>query len=787
MRSKPNQVRARWRKVLVALVAVGGVVLFSAPLDGQAASKPVSARGVTTWVAPPEATTAPSSTAPGTANAAAPSTSSTGPTTNPSGKLLPFPGGKLPTGVQRARDAFSSNGVASKSGAAQGSPLGPALSPESIEAAMKSDTAFVDSNGLFYVDEQPVQATTSELAAVTPARTHSQSDHASPAYPATQNSDPLLPGDSQAASPITDSPLTDTFRLHSRPGSTKSIYLHFGGTTLTNTAWNNRTPTVPSITFTPYDFDGSPSTFGDSERAVIQKLFRSVAEDFAPFDVDVTTEAPSYDRILRSSLADQEYGTWVVISPTIFACTSCSGVAYLNAFGSYGSNYLKPALVFPSSWWFSEPEVIASVVSHEVGHNFGLSHDTELAHDGFVFQEYYRGYDSWIPIMGGGVSRPYSHWSRGEYPHAGNREDDIAIIASNAPVVTDDHGSTTGGATVMSAPGYQVFDGRISSSADVDMFRVQVTSTLEAILDVMDVGRNLRPKMTLLNSAGEIVASAWEYSEGGAFLQKLWRPPGTYYIKIEGASGPNWGIGIPAYGNLGRYSLSIETVPLAETPNAITGSPRFGGFEIAWWGALNDTVEVEVCSSGGTCSTQSVVGSNGQTGFTGLIQGGTYTYRLRGSNARGVTEWSTPASIVVQGYGAPLTEMTASASAHVFSRGGAVYLGGYPNWPTGAEVRVRDRTTNGAWTSSLVESSSFSITTPISGHVYQFQVRHVDGANLGLWSDVREAIVGREAAAATASSSTLVPTTRPSARTSNTVTTIGRTAAPWATGVRATA
>ena len=39
--------------------------------------------------------------------------------------------------------------------------------------------------------------------------------------------------------------------------------------------------------------DNNPSTFSDSERATILSVWRIVAEDYAPFDVDVTTEDPA--------------------------------------------------------------------------------------------------------------------------------------------------------------------------------------------------------------------------------------------------------------------------------------------------------------------------------------------------------------------------------------------------------------------------------------------------------------------------------------------------------------
>jgi hypothetical protein len=49
---------------------------------------------------------------------------------------------------------------------------------------------------------------------------------------------------------------------------------------------------APSITALPFDLDGVPYTFSTAELQRIQAIWQRVAEDFAPFDVNVTTEAP---------------------------------------------------------------------------------------------------------------------------------------------------------------------------------------------------------------------------------------------------------------------------------------------------------------------------------------------------------------------------------------------------------------------------------------------------------------------------------------------------------------
>ncbi len=49
---------------------------------------------------------------------------------------------------------------------------------------------------------------------------------------------------------------------------------------------------VSNITTRAFDMDGNRASFTNAERAAIIDIWRAVAEDFAPFDVDITTEDP---------------------------------------------------------------------------------------------------------------------------------------------------------------------------------------------------------------------------------------------------------------------------------------------------------------------------------------------------------------------------------------------------------------------------------------------------------------------------------------------------------------
>jgi len=164
----------------------------------------------------------------------------------------------------------------------------------------------------------------------------------------------------------------------------------------------------------PFDLDGLPYSFSSAELERIQYIWKRVAEDYSPFDVDVTTEPPPADRLTRSSSSDDTFGTTVLITSRsgVYSC-SCGGVAYLTVFDDVGDFY-KPALVFYDALGGGNEKYVADAISHEAGHNMGLGHD------GTSSSGYYSGHGSgatgWAPIMGVGYYQPLVQWSRASTP-----------------------------------------------------------------------------------------------------------------------------------------------------------------------------------------------------------------------------------------------------------------------------------------------------------------------------------------------------------------------------------
>ena len=364
-------------------------------------------------------------------------------------------------------------------------------------------------------------------------------------------------------------PLDQTFLLHSRPGAKRTIYLDFNGATLTNTAWNSAQQ--PTIYAEPFDLDGVPGTFSTSELERIQYIWQRVAEDYAPFDVDVTTEAPPADRLARSSTSDDIYGTTVLITRRTFYNCSCGGVAYVGVFDNVGDFY-KPALVFYDMLGAGNEKYVAEAISHEAGHNMGLSHD------GTPSTGYYQGHGSgatgWAPIMGVGYYQSLVQWSKGEYANANETQDDYVVMQSNGlPLRTDDHGNTIGTATALagtSAGGITSFvaSGVVERPTDVDVFSFVAGAGMISF-SVAPAARspNLDAVIELRNGAGALLASSNPVDALGGSVTYNAVAGGTFYVSVEGTrKGDPLATGYSAYGSLGEYKLTGTSSQTSGTP-----------------------------------------------------------------------------------------------------------------------------------------------------------------------------------------------------------------------------
>ncbi len=450
---------------------------------------------------------------------------------------------------------------------------------------------------------------------------------------------------------------SNVFKLHSRPGSSKVIYLDFDGHVISGTAWNSSSSTLNAV---PYDLDGVPGSFNTTEINNIAEIWRRISEDYAPFDVDVTTESPaSFGPTTGRLLITKDTDANGQAMPS----QGAGGVAYIGVWGrsDYASRY-SPALVYFNRLGNGRPDYVTEAASHEMGHNMGLSHDATST-SGY-YGGHGTGYISWGPIMGTGYNRNVSQWSQGEYPDASQFQDDIAIIAGKVSLRSDDHSNQTSQATplVVDAAGNVLSTtpvddpdnlnsankGIISSRSDVDVFSftttggpvvLQATPAREA---ANTRGGNLDVLLNLYDQNGALVASSDPTDDTDAGVSTN-VGAGTYYLTVQGTGSINYS----DYGSLGQYHiegmLPQNTDNTAPTPNPMgwATAPEaidHDSIHMTAVTAVDNTSAVEyyfACTEGGNgCADSGWVSSPDYTA-NGLNAETRYTYTVKARDAFG--------------------------------------------------------------------------------------------------------------------------------------------------------
>ncbi|MBD2654128.1 hypothetical protein H6G45_11670 [Synechocystis sp. FACHB-383] len=385
-----------------------------------------------------------------------------------------------------------------------------------------------------------------------------------------------------------------TFKLHSNPFANHTIYLDFDGYFIASSQWENG----GALQLQPYY---SGSTFTDANKEEIQKIWQRVAEDFAPFNVNVTTEEPNTEDLKKSGNGDQRWGIRVAMTSNLNLVTGKAitnagggGTAYYNSF-NWATD--EVALVFNQGEYAG-----AETVSHEVGHTLNLRHDGgSYGSNSSYYEGHGSGATSWGTIMGApfiNADENVTQWSKGEYIGANNTEDDLAIITSNGfSYRVDDYGNTLASAFELTGSNISTF-GIIERTSDIDWFKF-VTGVGNINFNINNASRayvangdgsytteyltprgpNLDIFAKLFDASGNLLVQNNPSDLLTASLNYTITTAGTYYLSIDGVGVGNPFANPPSgyteYASLGQYLITGSVVQPTTSP-AILVSPTSG-------------------------------------------------------------------------------------------------------------------------------------------------------------------------------------------------------------------
>lgn len=341
--------------------------------------------------------------------------------------------------------------------------------------------------------------------------------------------------------------LSEIPSLSSLPQATAKLFLDFDGHY--ESTWGSYSNLVTPV----YDVDGDQSSFSSEELSNIQEIWERVAEDFAPFNIDVTTVQPS---VLGDSVPDNN-ANGVALRIAIggswedWRGSSSGGVAYVD---SYTSSVPNVAYVFSVNRSAGAPLSVAEAASHEAGHAYGLRHQSLFDGSGEKLEEYNPGvHNDWAPLMGQGASNSSeaSIWYNGTDTYGANSyQDDLALLTRSLNQFgyrSDDHGDSISSATPLDFDGqYWTSDGIVETNSDVDVFSFTSAGGRHSFEVVAEtIAPNLDAIVELRDSSGNLVGSANPTDSLSARIVST-LSPGDYSLRVTKTA---------EYGFIGSYSI----------------------------------------------------------------------------------------------------------------------------------------------------------------------------------------------------------------------------------------
>ncbi len=373
--------------------------------------------------------------------------------------------------------------------------------------------------------------------------------------------------------------------LNSNPSASAVLFLDFDGHTVTGTSWNWNGPIICG---------GS-----GMNPTQISETFNRVAEDYRPFNLNVTTDSA------RFHAAQPNRRMRVIMTVTSSWYGSAGGVAFIGSF-AWGDD--TPCFVFTALHNYNIKN-ISEATAHEAGHTFGLHHQSKYDANCNKLSDYHEGVGSgeigWAPIMGVGYYRNFTVWNNGANSLGCNSiQSDLDVITSAANGFgyrTDDHGSDFSSATLPTITNNQfTATGIIERNTDQDMFRFIMPSTGRFQLNAIpysvgnnNAGSDLDLQVTLYDASQQAV-SVYNPGQLLSSVADTILNAGTYYLEVEGKGN----LYAPAYASLGSYSLQAtvdnSTAVLPVHKLELRGSQNGDKHQLSWVIVADEEVEQQI-------------------------------------------------------------------------------------------------------------------------------------------------------------------------------------------------
>lgn len=386
--------------------------------------------------------------------------------------------------------------------------------------------------------------------------------------------------------------------LSSYPSAPAVIFLDFDGHTVAGTAWNWSGPIACA-----------PSGLNSAQ---ITEVFNRVAEDYRPFNINITTDSTQFLAVPSNRR------TRIIITVTSsWYGSSAGGVALTGSF-SFGDD--SPGFVFSALFGYNIKK-IAEGASHEAGHTLGLYHQAKYDSSCNFVTEYNTGQGSgeigWAPIMGAGYYQNFTLWNLGPSMYGCDYlQNDLEIITSpfnGFGYRVDDHGSSFATAAVPTfTSNHFNATGVIEQNTDQDYFQFIMPAPgrfqLEAIpynVGTGNAGSDLDLQVSLYDQSHTVLS----VYNPGALLNSVADTildAGNYFLKVEGKGN----LYAPSYASLGSYSLQASIDPggtvLPLHHLALHGVRNGDKHQLSWSVEADEQIEqqvLEVSTDGRTFTT----------------------------------------------------------------------------------------------------------------------------------------------------------------------------------------